>query len=853
MFERKPTRSLLAACLLAIAALAPAGYAQTEYVEEIVVAFDVPKLIHQDIFVQYDGLSIYVPLVEVFHLLDISIEPDFDRSRFTGFLMSTDNKYEIDLSRSTALVNGREYHFPKEHYFLGPAEVFLKIELYETLFGLKMDFDFSSLSIRLPLNEDFPSYQKLLRQKARQKLRKEKVALQDVVELARSRDYLKGGVADWTLAASPLGGAGHYFSLNVGGMVAGGDLTASGTGNTKTGFQADQIRYKWHYYFDDNKYITQAELGDVGTGGLLARGLKGVKATNEPQVRRQFFQTVDVSGYLGDGWEVELYVNNKLTDFTVTDEMGEYHFLTDVYYGSSRIMIKMYGPSGEIRTEEKYYSVPHNLVPRGTVEYTAALGTATVNREERKLGHGDIRYGVLDNLSLGLSGELPVAPETEQKRSVGAEAVYHPMSNLLLSGGYSPGNLFTGSFNFIEPSLVSINGSYTGYFEDSVRNPLQQKRRVRLSVSSPLKIGNYRLGLRYFVTAVKYPAFETIDMNYGFSTQLYRFHINYMGNYKIARRTSGTDKALQSRLFITPRLVRWLRPQFRVNYDHSLQEVTHAGVYVAKRVFKTGQLTFSYERNVSAKTGSFMLTFNIFTDFAQFATRLIDNNGETAISQTQRGSVRFDQGAGSFHFVRKNGVGLGSAVIWPFLDYNYNGVRDAGEPLLPELKAKLSGSHAMRKGPGDLYYYDGLRPYDEYLVQIDAISLDDPQLRPAHENYQVVINPNTVTGINVPVVTGAEVQGVVQRQIPGALVGLGGIRIKITNEQTGKDIEVISFNNGEYFYLGLVPGMYRAEIEPEILQRYGYTVDPTFRTFQVSSVQGGDIVENIDFVLIPEN
>ncbi|MCK4574091.1 MAG: hypothetical protein KAU36_06955, partial [candidate division Zixibacteria bacterium] len=237
---------------------------------------------------------------------------------------------------------------------------------------------------------------------------------------------------------------------------------------------------------------------------------------------------------------------------------------------------------------------------------------------------------------------------------------------------------------------------------------------------------------------------------------------------------------------------------------------------------------------------------------ANFSTRAISSGGQKSITQTQRGSVRFDQENTSLRFVRDNGVGSGSAIIWPFLDENYNGKRDEDEQLLPELRARLNGVVGTKRKREEIYYYDGLVPYDDYLVQIDPISLDNPQLQPSHENYRVMINPNVITGIEVPIVTAGEVSGLIERVIPGAKVGVGSIKIIVINEKTGAEVQVTSFNNGEYFYLGLVPGMYRALLDKDQLDKYGYRAEPEFRTFQISTVEGGDFVEDMNFLLIPK-
>ena len=260
MFDRFIIKTALGGIIASVicltGALPVSAQTDIDYVEEIVVGFVVPKLVRQDILVQYDGATVYLPLIEVFTLLDLSVRSDLKNGIITGFIFSPDNRFEVDLTRSQARVDERTYQLPSDLYFLSDNELFLRVDQYRKVFGFDMTFEFATLSVQMPLNERFPSYQKMLREKARQKLRTEEIALRDVVELPRSRDRLKGGVADWVMATSPLGGGGHYFNLSLGGMVGGGDFTLSGTGNSVTGFQSDQIRYRWHYYLDNNRYLS---------------------------------------------------------------------------------------------------------------------------------------------------------------------------------------------------------------------------------------------------------------------------------------------------------------------------------------------------------------------------------------------------------------------------------------------------------------------------------------------------------------------------------------------------------------------------------------------------------------------
>jgi len=820
--------------------------------EEIIVKFEVPKLINRDIFAQYDGQGLLLPVVEIFRLLDINVRPDFESGKITGEFLTLDNKFEIEPNKHRAKCFGETHELGSHDYYLTDRELFLKLELFEKIFKLRMHFNFSQLNVYLPLSKDFPAYLKLRRKAEHEKLLARAAADRDVQEIPYKREHLKGGVVDWTMTLNPLESKGQYFGLGLGGMLFGGDLTANGTATSGNGFNSDQLNYRWHYVFNDNKYLTQAEIGEVSTGGSLLRRMDGVMLTNKPQTQRKYFQTVDVSGFAGQGWEVELYVNNKLEDFAYTDENGDYNFLTDINYGSSRILLKMYGPNGEFKSKEEYVQAPFNLIPKNDFEYTVAGGVESGAIEDSKYAQANAYYGLFSGLTLGVGADVPINPGEGEKPAYAAEATLHPLGSVILSGSFSPDNRAKCNFNYSRPSLITFNAGYTKYDGESFWNKMGQLDNLSLSVSSPLKIKGKYLSLRFRYTADRYPLYNIKNMNYGMKLPLYKMHLSYIGSYKISDFVNRTDKRITSQLFASTSFLRWFRPQFKIDYEHNLNKISKYGVYLQKRIFRTGQLSFSYERNNLTGSNMFMISFNIFNSFANFTSRANINDNKVVFTQTQKGSVRFDQDAGSFRFDRRNGLGLGAAVIWPFLDENYNGVQDEGEQLLTELKANIGGARGRRSGEESVYYYDGLRPYDEYIVQIDPYSLDNPMLQPAHENYSVLVSPNTVTSINVPIVTAGEINGVVKRMVGDGTTGVGGIRMKVVNEVTGKEIIITTFNNGEYFYLGVVPGLYKAFPDPEQLGQYGYVSDPPYTKFQVKTIEGGDIIENLNFTIKPK-
>lgn len=843
--------TLLTIILLAALLSADIANAQKRITEEIVVTFEVRRLVSEDLFVRYDGESLYLPLSRLFDILDMNVTIDQGSKQVSGFLFTPQDRFAIDYNLLIASVRSQELPLTRNMFIVTVTEFYLRLDQFERLFDLPMIFNFNELQIVLPLDENLPVFLRLKRHRQHERLRRKSEAIRDVQALDFHRSIANGGSLDWQMSANLVGRQGHYFNTDIGGILLGGDLVASVAGNSYTGVDPDQLNYRWRYSFLDNSYLSQVALGDIFTVGALGRNLNGVLVTNRPLVQRRFFQTVNITDQIGAGWEVELYVDNSLVDFTVTDAGGEYQFNVDLIYGNSQITLKMYGPNGEIRTEHKYYLVPFNLIPKNVFEYSAAFGTSNVFGEEGRYAQAQTFYGISDRVTTGLSAEIPVGSTTDENPIVSGEIGIHVGGGLTAGASMSPNNAIEANVAYTRSSLISLTAGFKKFYPSPFRNPIHQEIRAVFSATAPLKIKGRLIGLRYLASYDQFAAFRSIQMNYGLTSMLGRLHINYLGRYRVSQYTNRSIDELVSRGFLSMRLYKWIRPQLRLTYNHTFNEFEKYGIFLAKRIFKTGQVSFSFERNEAVGSSSFMITLNLLSGFLNSTTRAISTERGLSINQLQRGSIRYDHNGKRIRFDRRNAVGYGSAVIRPFLDDNYNGVMDTGEQWLPGIRARLNGASGIPSGGDKLHYYDRLRPYDNYLVQIDQYSLDDPTLKPVHENYRVTLSPNIVTAINVPVVVTSEISGTINRQLPsGSELGVGGIKIQVMNLTSEALTEIISFNNGEFYYLGLTPGSYRAYVDPEQLAAYGYVAEPSYIEFIVEPSAGGVSIENIKFLLI---
>ena len=824
--------------------------------EEIVVSFEVPKAVGSDIFVMYDGTTVYLPLVKIFTLLDIHIQADFNAKTIEGFYLRKDNQFNFDLQKNHVNVFGEEKPYLASNYYFGDNDLYIKIDEFNNLFNLNADFDFTLLRVFLRLDENFPVYQKLKRKIAREKLQKEETALKDVIDIPSRRQYLGAGSADWVLSTNPVGARNkHYYNLRFGSMALGGDLYVNtggsfGEDDSKM-FDTDQLDYKWHYAFNQNNYISQAEIGDVASGGALSRTLSGVMITNRPQVRRKFFQSITISDFIGPNWEVELYIDNKLADYVMTKADGMYEFSTDIYYGSSNIELRMYGPNGEYQTKDHIVRVPFSLIPKDEFEYAIATGSGYENNETKRFIATNALYGVTSNITVGLSSEIPMATSEESKPLYGLDATYQIIGNMTFNTAVIPSYVNRAQLNYSLPSIINLNLGFSKFSVNKIKNPLNSLYNINLAVSSPLKILGQNVGVRYNVSHDKYDFSSTTNMNYGFNISANPIYLTYIGQYKINSSQFFSDKSMSSQFLFSTSMIKYIRPQFRADFNHSSGNLEKYGVFFAKRIFRTSQVTFSYEHNNISKSNSFMLSFNFLKSFADFTSRFIRNGKSTSYNQLQKGSVRYDSQNKAFHFDRKNAIGYGAAVVKPFLDDNYNGVMDNDEEYLDGLRAKIKGARVNVTGDNSQrkYFYNNLRPYEEYTVQIDQYSLDNPMLKPTHENYKVKINPNVVTSIKVPIVTASEISGKVERKLGNITSGLGGFKVYLMNLSKESLIELPTFNSGDFYYLGLIPGSYRAYLDKSELDKYGYSCDPPYIEFEIKPVAGGTFIENINFTL----
>ncbi len=142
-----------------------------------------------------------------------------------------------------------------------------------------------------------------------------------------------------------------------------------------------------------------------------------------------------------------------------------------------------------------------------------------------------------------------------------------------------------------------------------------------------------------------------------------------------------------------------------------------------------------------------------------------------------------------------------------------------------------------------------MEPYVQYFLDLGRSSFDNIAWKIRNPVIKVMAEPNQVRLVEVPVVIVGEISGHVLLQEPDSRKGLGRIRMQVRRTDGSIAASVVSEPDGFYNYLGLPPGEYIVEPDPEQLKKLGLNATPAKIPVHIKATTEGDVVEKLKFVL----
>jgi len=834
--------------------------------EEIPVAFSYNAVGNVAITALYDNGQIFLPVRELFYLLLVPCERTAGQYELTGIYLDPDRRYIINFSSQIIRVGSKDFSITPGDFRITDLDFYLTPEIFAQVFGLNFEFNLSQVSLHLESEHKLPVELQAERERARRNMQGRQIREKyPPAGYERNRSFLRGGVADYQLSMVYQGGTAQV-SLDAGlGMeVLGGDIR----GNFSVGSVGDNLYFnsnslQWRYAILENPWISSINAGFISSNGLMSRSIIGAGISNDPIEPRRLFESYVIDGTTEPESEVELYVNNQLVDFQRADETGYYRFSFPLTFGTTRVSITIYTPSGEIKTQDQHIQIPYTFLPKGEFSYHLQGGlTNTYGSDDyiqAPVVTGDISYGLTKWLTAKVGAEY-LTQEYGTVPLLYSSLSARIFSQYLVNLDIVPNYMYRATGNVLYSSNRSVNVTYTRYDGESVFNRRKAVDELTAGFYLPVDFKKLKFGFRISGDYINYgthtAAGYRADLN--FRIGKINFNTNYRDNLVLTNGTVSRGQGALSEVITysvpnskkIPGIFRgiYLRGQASYSlYDQAFEEFS---LQLSKSVFKSGYLTLSGSYLPIAKTPYVQMGLSVNLERIRSNSRASYRTGELSLYQSFRGSVGYDYKSRRFSTTNLDQVGRAAVSVLLFVDDNVNGKWDKGEERLPYKAVRLDQSATIQVDRDSVIRITQLQSYFRYNMEVNRNQIKNPMLAPALDKFSFVADPNQYKRIEIPFYRTGVAEGIVSLEQEGLLKGLGGLRLQVLKEG-GDDPEVVkTFSSGDFYVMDLAPGQYTIQVDPIQLDFLdAEQLDGPYR-FEIKPMVDGDFVEGIQIILI---
>ncbi len=810
-------------------------------VEELVIELRAGRIASQTLLALAFDDEIYVPARPLFELIEIQAAIDT-----TGHLAALREpqgiQLEVSFEYQTARAGRAVFSREAAPMRLLNGELYLGTPLIAALLDLRVETDRGELLVVLDPADELPVGRRVARERARASRGGAEDQGEPDRRLVPGPERIAGAALDWGLALADLGApATATYDLCFGTGFAGGSLDLRHRGNPQGRAVADPLTASWVRAWPEGFAPRQLRLGWVGSTGPRARAFHGIAASTAPYSRPAAFGEAAVRGWLGQAWDVELYRNGELVDYTMTDALGYYEIATPVDYGSNPVELRAFGPNGEVRELLRSIPIAADRLPAGEVEAEAGLG-ACDGPQCAGLANVDARVGINDAWTLRGGTDLFLR-DRDRSEGPGTDRslLVHPytsVSGVLHEAWLLRAEAVGGAFAALEvgyePSPDLRASALHEVFDPEVEDPV---------LTSPGQLSRTRVTAFYRPDPRRRAFFLTLGaqdlrgerdrqsrLALGLSGQVRNVRLNVEGRSERLRfgaeaasahilGVNASTALRASRLPVLGGLL--LRGQLEWEFGRSALE--RAGVVAGKNVgpFARFELEIGWSRVVG--TGVSFAISALRPGVNSSAHVMRGPTGDLTTAAYAEGAVLWNEAARQIEVSPHRSIGRGGVSGLVFVDANASGWLDPGEEPLPGVRV-LVGCQAVTTDERGRYTVWDLGPFEDAAVTIDAESLPSPLLVPTVALAQVAVEPNGFREVNLPVVNGAEAAGRVTREGSAGAVGVGGVggvRVILTHLASGRRHEAVTFHDGTFYALGLLAGDYTVTIPADVLALLG--------------------------------
>lgn len=836
--------------------LPAAGYAQDDeeiesIADEISVTLDVKGIGTIDIPALYKDDDVYLQITSVFDFIKIRNIPYADGDSIIGFFINEKDIYLIDRPNNRIVYKSVEYKLDENGILSTETAMFLNLKYFKSIFGLDGTFYFRRLVVTLSSDEELPGIKEARLELMRRNVSRLKGDVIADTTVKRTSPFFHFGMADWAVMTSQQSQSGDQTTINLGmgASLAGGELNTSLNYFSQQAFTEKLQFYQWRHVNNENPYVRQIAVGKIFTQSTatLYAPVVGVQVTNASTIYRKAYGSYQLSNTTEPGWTVELYVNDVLVDFKKADASGFYTFDVPLIYGYTVVKLRFYGPYGEVRTSQQFINIPFNFLPAKEFEYAVSGGVVEDGKDSR-FSRANMKYGLSRNITIG-GGTEYLSSVTSGTTMPFVNSSIRLAPRMMLSGEYAHSVRTRGIFSYRLPSGIQTELDYTKFAKGQTAIFFNFREERKAIISMPLHIKNLSLFTRLTLDQIIVPATQYTNVEWAFAGFAGRVGLNLTSYASFVKQNTPYFYTVASVSVPVPAKT-LLTTQ--IQYDHKANIPIFMKLTIEKSVFSKGFVSLAYQEYFNANNRNFLVGMRYDLSFARTAVSILSgtNNTYSRIGAAS-GSVIFDKKSDFVNANNRTNVGKSGVTIRPYLDLNFNGIRDNGEQLAPGLKVKLNGGRIIYNERDTIIRILDLEPYNTYYIELLRNSFDNISWQIKNKTMNVIANPNNFTLIEVPVVVAGEVSGTVSIKSNGGN-GQGQIVVGVYNKDSVLVARAVSESDGYFNYLGLAPGQYTVRVDAGQLAKLHLKAQPEQFVINIKSNKEGDVADGLDFMLLPD-
>ena len=739
----------------------------------------------------------------------------------------------------------------------GPVELWLDATVLGELLRSPIEVSWPELAAVMADPSGLPIAQRLQRESARARLARPAATSLADRRVTSPRGRWDGFVLDYSWfspSSDPLGGSS--YAIAAGADLFGGSLEGALRSAGRAGDGDVELDASWLGVWRDNRYLRQVRIGDGPGGGLRPKTARGLYLTNAPYVRPMLLGAQAFRGRLPPGWQVEAYRGGQLVGLDSVGSDGSYGVDVPVVFGENPVEFIAYGPFGEREAFTRTYRAATALLRARSFEYALSAGGCRFD-PCAAAANADFRYGLSRRWTVESGVERiwrDTLPNLVHPYAVATGSLTHAWT---VQGEAVANGLARGAIAF-EPTLhVRLGADYTRFDRDvvaSLYNPLGREEQLRLNAFYRPDAQSDRLYFDATAELASTASGSTRRIQAGVSARAGHARVQ---PYLRIEREEGSAAPATSRAYlgltaffvpggrVGPILRRsWIRASYE---SEGLETPRLASFTIARPIVPSVRL----EAGVSWMSGqpgpAFALSLaSSFDALRTHTTATAQRGAATSLTQYVQGSVVYDRSRRALAFEAGPSLQRAGIAGVVFLDANGNGRRDADEPGLPNVRVQVGSGSTWSDSLGAYRVWDVV-PFEPVLVAADSLSFDSPLWVAGDRAIEVMPAPNHFTAVDVPLLTGAVLEGRVAREFGGKLQGVGGVSLVLTDRRTGRERRFATFTDGTFYTLGVTPGEYDLSVAPRVLDLLRAGAEPV----RLVVPAGGESPPPADVLLVP--